>query len=247
MTPMLAFCMPYYKNPGMLAQQYQVWSEYPEALKAQIEIVLVDDGSPSPAVDVPRPEGLPALRIYRVLEDRLWHQHGARNLAAKEAAAPWLFLTDMDHVLPAKSLEALLGRLNYDVVYTFHRLDAPRMTPTLNDRGQEKLHVNTFAMPRAYFWKVGGYDEDCVGYGTDSYFRRRLFAERRPVHLADVPVIRYAREVIPDASTCEAGVDPRVLRNRGRRVVETRTRLEDKRRRGETAPLVLDFPWMRVI
>ena len=249
MTPALAICQPYYKNPGMLAEQYRVWAAYPEAAKAQLEVVLVDDASPLPAADVPRPEGLPALRIYRVKKDVPWHQHGARNLAAKEAAAPWLLLTDMDHVLPSHTLEALLAlvaRTSNDTVYTFHRLDAPLLTPTRDDRGNLKPHVNSFAIHRGHYWAIGGYDEDCVGYGTDSYFRTRMKAASRMKHLVDLALIRYPREVVPDASGSSPGMDPRAFRNAGRRTAETRRRLQAKAAR-KLPPTVLAFEWERVV
>lgn len=243
----LSFCLPYYKNPGMLAEQYRTWAGYQEVLKEQIEIVLVDDGSPEgkAAVGVERPDGLPALRIYRVLVDIPWHQHGARNLAAKEADGPWLFLTDMDHVLPTESLRRLLSRLRGDVVYTFRRLDAPDLTPKMQ-HGQEHPHCNTFALTKARYWTVGGYDEDAVGYGTDGYFRQRLFGTSPAIHLQDVPIVRYPREVIPDASTSAPGIDPRAFRNAGRRTAESKRALALKRQRGE-GPKVLAFPWERVL
>lgn len=245
----LSLCVPFYENHGMLGHQYETWASYPDALKAQLEVVLVDDGSPTPAADVPRPDGLPPLRLYRVLKDIPWHQHGARNLAATEAAGPWLLLTDMDHVVPADSMMALLDVLTEaptDAIFTFARVDAPDFTPTLNRYGGLKPHVNSFALTKALFWAVGGYDEDCVGYGTDSYFRRRLFAQGTPAHLNDVRLIRYPREVIADASTWAPGVDPRALRNAGRRREETKRRLERKARHGE-GPRVLDFAWERVL
>jgi glycosyltransferase involved in cell wall biosynthesis len=242
--PLLSFVLPYYGNPGMLREQFRVWASYPARQKAQIEIVLVDDGSPEPedAARVARPMNLPFLRIYRVLEDRPWHQHAARNLGAREAIGPWLFLTDMDHVLPPASLAALLARLNYDVVYTFPRLDAPDLTPKLKD-GLPHPHPNTFALTKRRYWEVGGYDEDCVGYGTDGFFRERLLRDRPAVHAYDVPIIRYAREVIPDAST-------RTLPRKEGRDPEQRARnralLAQKAHDGR-GPTVLNFPWERVL
>ena len=244
----LSLVVPYYKNPLMLAHQYATWAAYPEPVKAELEVVVVDDGSPQPAADVPRPEGLPSLRLYRVLEDRPWHQHGARNLGAHEATGPWLFLTDIDHLLPAHSLAAVLNLIRLadpQTVYTFFRVDAPLLQPTRNDRGELKPHVNTFLMTKAHYWRVGGYDEACVGYGTDSYFRRRLRAAGRMRHLEDIRIIRVPREVIPDASSYEPGVNPRVLRNRGRRTAETQRNLARQARR-HLGPLTLDFPWERV-
>lgn len=165
----LSICIPYYRNPGMLAEQYRVWSGYPDALKSRVEVVLVDDGSPDEAaLDVPRPDGLPDLRIYRVMEDRPWHQHGARNLAADRAGHPWLLLTDMDHVLPAASLAALLDVKEKAAIYTLARLDAPHMRPMLGKDGRPKPHPNSFAMTRDLYWRIGGYDERLCGvYGTD--------------------------------------------------------------------------------
>jgi hypothetical protein len=245
----LSLCLPYYRNPGMLEEQYRVWSSYPDALKAQIEIVLVDDGSPEFAAnDVARPDGLPAIRIFRVLKDIPWHQHGARNLAAYQASGAWLLVTDMDHVLPTESLKALMSVMaaaGARDVYTFARVDAPNLRPTRNDRGELKPHVNTFLLRKSTYWSVGGYDEDAVGYGTDSYFRRALFAANTPKHLSHISVIRYPREVIADASTTVPGIDPRRLRDMGRRTLETKARMARKRMAGQP-PKVMAFDWVEV-
>lgn len=249
MSASLTLGMPFYRNGHMLAEQYRGWAAYPDDLKAQIRIVLVDDGSPQPALDVPRPEGLPDYRIYRVLVDKPWHQHGARNLAATVAETPWLLLTDMDHVVPAHTMTALLAllaRASADTVYTFARVDAPHGRPTLNARGERKPHVNSFAITRAHYWTIGGYDEDCVGYGTDSYFRTRMKAASRMRHLEDLEIVRVPREVIPDASSFQAGMEPRAFRNAGRRTEETRRRLA-KKAALKLGPKVLAFPWERVL
>lgn len=227
----------------MLALQYHVWASYPSELKEHIEIVIVDDGSPTePAADVPHPEGLPPIRIYRVLVDKPWNQHGARNLGAKEADGPWLFLTDMDHVLPDESLAKLIERKNKEIVYTFARVDAPDMTPTRRLDGSLKPHPNTFAMTRDLYWKIGGYDERFTGiYGTDSLFRTRAAQHARFKHLDDVSIIRYSREVIPDASTRT------LLRKEGRsnakRNLLRQFMAEGTQDRIET----LAFPWERVV
>src|SRR5882757_3893120 len=131
----LSVVIPYYRNPRMLERHYLTWAlEWPAELKEQIEVVIVDDGSPEPAADVARLYygDLPPLSIYRVVEDRPWHQHGARNLGAHVAQAPWLLLTDMDHVIPADTLAEVLRLIDAesgDRIYTFARRDAPAGEP----------------------------------------------------------------------------------------------------------------------
>jgi hypothetical protein len=205
----LSICLAYYRNAGMLAEQMRVWAAYPQDLKNQIEVIVVDDSSPEPAVDVPRPDGLPSLTIGRLSDvaDPMtppWRQDAARNRAAHDAQGDWLFLSDMDHVLPAGSASALVRRCAFgsDVAYSFQRLDMPYLTPKLDKRGGLHPHPNTYAMKKARYWAIGGYDEDACGiYGTDGPFKKRLLETSKLVHLGDTPILRYPREVIPDAST----------------------------------------------
>lgn len=239
----LTVCLAYYRNSRMLAHQFSVWSSYPDDLKSRVEMIVIDDSSPEPAIDVPRPAGLPALTIGRLSEvadpfTPPWRQDAARNRAAHEARGPWLFLSDMDHVLPADSLRALLAICDAgrDVAYSFFRLDAPHLTPKRDAKGNLHPHPNTYAMRKARYWSIGGYDEDYCGiYGTDGPFRRRLLEQSTLVHLDDVPIVRYPRDVIPDAST-------RVDRNQHRNNPAIVARLAAKARAG--APLtVLELPW----
>lgn len=243
--PDLTLVMPFWLNSGMLAKQYEGWAAWPDELKRRFEIILVDDGSPEPAADVPRPDGLPTLRIYRVLEDRPWHQHGARNLGAHEAEDGWLLLTDMDHVLSMVSAAALmlrLDRLNSETVYMLDRVEADTGKPTLNGHGQPKPHPNSFVMTRELYWRIGGYDEDFCGvYGTDAYFRERAFRIGRRGHL-NIPLTRYWRDIVPDASTNG------LPRKEGRDPLAKEKILAAKKARGEADVVkVLQFEWERVL
>lgn len=239
----LSLVMPYYCNPGMLAEQYRVWAVYPQDVKQRLEVVLVDDGSPDElrAVHVPRPEGLPALSIYRALEDKPWHQHGARNLGAYQARGPWLLLTDMDHVLPAASMRALLLLQHKARIYTLARYDAPDELPTIGRYGEHKPHPNTFVMTRDLFWHIGGYDEDYCGvYGTDGLFRQRAYLLAPVQHLSHVRILRYPRDVIKDASTTT------LARKEGRDPEAKAKVREWKLQHGrENKVATLEFEWTR--
>ncbi|MBZ9659785.1 hypothetical protein LB523_12085 [Mesorhizobium sp. ESP-6-4] len=246
-APDLTIVMPFYMNPGMLSIQYAKWAAWPEEIKDRIAIILVDDGSPvGHAIDVPRPECLPALSIYRVLEDRPWHQHAARNLGAYVAGEGWLLLTDMDHVLAEEDAAALLkriglGKLDTGTVYMLNRIEADTGLQTLQN-GFAKPHPNSFVLTREAFWRIGGYDEDFCGvYGTDGLFRARAFANAKQGHLDKVSLTRYWRDLVEDASTTT------LLRKDGRDPLAKHRIMEAKRTRGEQDVVkVLQFPWERV-
>jgi hypothetical protein len=216
----LTLVMAYYMNAGMLRHQFAVWKTWPSKVRKAIRVVIVDDGSPEePAANVPRPYGLPEVQIYRVGEDRPWWQNGARNIGANVAPDGWLLLTDMDHVLSPESAGALLkaigkGRLDEGTVYMLDRVEADTGEPTLGIDGNPKPHPNSFVMTREMYWRIGGYDERTCGmYGTDRFFRERAFAAATRGHL-DIPLTRFWRDLIPDASTTtlprKEGRDPAV-------------------------------------
>lgn len=264
----LSLVFPYYRNPLMLQRHIEIFrQEWCADLRGRVEVIVVDDGSPVERADAVlrcmwRRNGLtyataqPRISVYRVLEDRAWHQHGARNLGAHVAATRWLLMTDIDHVVPPATLDEVLRRLPLGrrEVLTFGRVDAPAdrawragdwrgMAPTLNDAGELKPHVNSFAIERDHYWKLGGYDERYCGiYGTDAEFRRRLFGPRTTVtHLADAPLIRVGRDVVADASTRD------VVRKAPGRNDQKRAVLAQKLLEGSLEPLALNFPWERVV
>lgn len=244
--PDLTLVMPYYDNGSMLARQYEGWRKWPLEHRKRLKVILVDDGSQSaPAATVARPSGLPAVKIYRVLVDKPWHQHAARNIGAHEAEDGWLLLTDMDHVLEegaAAELLSLLPELDEGSIYTLDRIEADTRKPTLDRNGNPKPHPNSFVVTRDTFWKIGGYDEDfCGQYGTDGFFRQRAFSVARRGHI-EVPLVRYWRDIVPDASTTT------LPRKEGRDPGAKDKILAAKRARGETDVVkVLQSEWERVL
>lgn len=182
--------VPFYMNAEFFSRQVAGWSEYPEDLRANLSVIVVDDGSPVPAV---MPASVPfSLRMFRIREDRRWNWLAARNIGAHEAADGWLLLTDMDHVVPAETLRAVIyGDHFSDVIYGFSRRE---------HTGEHLIaHPNSWLMTRAMFWKVGGYDERLSGfYGTDGLWRKRC-AATAPIHILTDHLVRYEFEA--DSST----------------------------------------------
>jgi hypothetical protein len=185
---------PYYANPNFLRVQIAHWSTFPLELTANLSAIIVDDGSPEPAVDVlssvarvPFP-----LRLFRIEQDVRWNWLAARNLGAHHAGAGWLFLTDMDHVLPVETgLSLVYGTHDPRIVYGFSRREST---------GAELApHPNSWFMTRDMYWRIGGYDEALSGYyGTDGDYRRRV-AQTTSIQILYDILIRHEYE--GDSST----------------------------------------------
>lgn len=189
--------VPYYENRLFLSDQLgDFWWNYPEHIREKLSIILVDDGSPQyPAGDVVATFGPGAsrgLRVFRIEQDVRWNWLAARNIGAKEARPGWLLLTDMDHVVPAYTLEVCIyGVHRTDTIYGFSRRE--HTGETINP------HPNSWFMTKDMYWKWGGYDEALSGlYGTDGDARRRMAETAKMAILTD-PLVRY--EYVGDSST----------------------------------------------
>ena len=201
--------LPHYMNLGMFAEQQAVWAEYPAAIKAHLHIVVVDDCSPKGArlsAKHVRETGVASLRLYRLTKKKRWNWLACRNLGATQAATDWLLLTDIDHVVPAQTLQRVIaGELESRAVYRFKRVTAPSVWPyDVAAAAPWKTHNDSWLLTRAMFFDpaVYGYDERLSGcYGTSGEFKDRLFAAMSAHVVLDEALVRYPREVIADAST----------------------------------------------
>jgi hypothetical protein len=157
-------------------------------------VVIVDDGSPAPGEAFAEDIGC-ALQVYRIDVDVRWNQDAARNIGCEHSLCPWILMTDMDHVVPENTWDAVMrASLDHRVAYQFGRVSAPALAPY-------KKHPNSYLMYRELWVKTGGYDERFAGYyGTDSDFKHRVNRCATIQDLKEV-LIRVPREVIPDAST----------------------------------------------
>lgn len=200
----LTFICAFYLNQGMLREQQRVWGSYADDLKPHFHTIVTDDCSPhSPARDVFEPVGIASQRLYRASVQRRWDWLFCRNLGVAKAQTEWVLVTDIDHILLESTLRTILTTdLDASSVYRFSRVDAHHPFPWNGSLTDYKPHPNTWMMTRKMFDRVGGYDERFSGfYGSDSEFRERVQATARAVVMRPEPLVRYPREVIPDAST----------------------------------------------
>ena len=238
----------YFSQPLMLLRQLEEWAAYPPA----ISLLVVDDGSPIPALPVVLSQANSVvrarLRVYRILHDIPWNREEARNLGAQEAQTPWILMTDLDHLLPASSAEALLHFT--PTARTWYRLPRCRVGPADETRRKDALpeactfgpvtpHGDSFLIERQLFLEAP-YDEGYAGMlGGGTPFLHRMEA-RAPSALLPEPICLhvYTRHVIPDASVTGLSRDTGPYARLRR----------DKERRGDTAPgRTLRIPWERVL
>lgn len=233
----ITLVMAYYDNPSIFAVQQETWRGFSDRLRASFHVIVVDDGSPrSPALPHVQETGVASFELYRTLVDCRWNWLFCRNLGVAHAKTEWMLLTDIDHVLPEKTLRHLLqDRHDPRAVYRFARVDAPRLTPY-------KPHPNTWFLTRKMFDRIGGYDERFSGYyGTDGEFRDRVHRAADRVVMLRNTMIRYPRTVIADASTTTYGRKETQDRENVTRIRQERAELEHWR------PLRLTFPWERLV
>lgn len=197
----------------MLDEQQAIWADYPDHLRKQLHVIVVDDCSPKDGRPAPKDfwiEGLASIRFYRLLEKKRWNWLACRNIGALKATSDWLLLTDIDHGLPVETLERIVaGKLDDRSAYRFKRIVAP--SPWKYDTSKcssWKPHNDSWLMTRQLFYFddgqkfVRGYDERLSGcYGTSGEFKDRVASVARTLVELNEVLIRYPREIIADAST----------------------------------------------
>lgn len=220
----LTLVMPYYENPVFFARQCEHWRALPSELSRHLSIIVVDDGSRTTPIDSVLTKMSP-VRAFRIEVDVRWNWLAARNIGAHHARNGWLMLTDMDHVLPERTLRTLVyGQHSPATIYRFSRTGT-----------KTHPHPNSWFMTREMYWRVGGYDEALSGhYGTDGEYRRRC-AATAPVRIMDVPLELHEHE--GDSSTTHY-LRKQVEDARGKQII--------KARRPGWRPRVLSFPYHEI-
>jgi hypothetical protein len=232
----------YYDNPNMYRRQVEEWNAYPERIKRQLSIIVTDDCSFKwPLRDITeKPSGI-KMKRFQITEKKQWNWLACRNIGAYQAKSDWLLLTDMDHMVSVKSMGKLMDQLynhhlDKNTVYLFTRVDAPNNT-------KYKPHNDSFLMTKKLYWKIGGYDEELSGnYGTSGRYRNRAFAVARGHYRLPIPLTRFPREIIPDASTTEfvrkgKGRDPNAIKR-----IESQKIRENR----QSDILTLSFPYEEI-
>lgn len=230
----LSLIFTYYKNPKMLAYQWEIWRLYP----AEVEIVLIDDGSPMGLRAEEVIKNLPPLackfKLFRILTDVAWNQRGGCNIGARHASHRWIMLVDIDHILSVESLNKVLSSsLDIDTAYTLTRIkhfDKSIMHP----------HKESRLMSRMLYWKIGGFDESyCSQYAvTERDWLTRVRQQKSAELPVDLELV--LNDEISDSKS------PGLVRKEGRDESFYEDVSEWKRANGIGIQL-FRLPWKRVI
>lgn len=152
-------------------------------LREDVELILVDDGSDPPLEKYlninPRPKN---LRILRQDIDAEWTQPAARNWGAREAQADLLLLTDIDHIVPAKTIDfvcegkwdSMMFKREVGILDEEGRfvqddetmLEYGYLEWRLKENKYEiPRHINSFGIRKDLYLQLGGMNEHRVGTG----------------------------------------------------------------------------------
>jgi hypothetical protein len=192
---MISIIHPYYNHKDTFAYQFNQWSQFPQRAKDNLEIIVVDDGSPDFPCEVPADLQGVDLKVLRIEDDIAWNTAGSANLGISEAKYDWILHADFDVGIPPWCAERLL-----DLDLSDPKTVYWPMTWHKTSKGYEKYgkpHPNSFLMNKATFWEAGGYDEDFSGHWgcQDSlfHFHSCLPLELKRVELKDIVLERMIR------------------------------------------------------
>lgn len=172
------------KSLRVVDEVFDAYRNLPSELTDQIEFIVVDDGSP---LQWTPPDGL-NLRLVKIQDNIPWNLAAARNIGITLARSDAVFVTDIDHRVPEKTLRYLVHRgvRRRHLVRFYRKREGTLLNP----------HASTFLLSRSRFLELHGYDEEfCGHYGYEEtmFFRwQRLngtFCYRAPkrffVHVCD--------------------------------------------------------------
>ena len=147
-------------------------------LPDDVEIIFIDDGS-DPPLKIP---DLKNFTLHKTNDKRPWTTGLARNAGARIAKGEYLFMTDIDYIIPRAAIDAarnvtedkMCVRREFGVLDENGNLtqdfDVLRQWGLTEDRISSRgtliaPHPNNFAMRAETFWELGGYREDRMNEG----------------------------------------------------------------------------------
>jgi len=151
-------------------------------LPNDIEIIFIDDGSDPPLRDYFKGHRLKNFYIYPTGDKRPWTQPCAKNLGVKISEGEYIFITDIDHILPKEIImqayefrgDKMAFSRNFGVLSNNGKIYSDKksllkygLTPRRYRHRENRnyRHTNTFVMKKSIFKEIGGYKERLCNKG----------------------------------------------------------------------------------
>lgn len=161
----------YYNNSASVEKAVAAYREISRLHPEMFEFVLIDDHSHEP-ISQDLFEGIPSLRVFRILEDVAWNMPAARNIGVSEARFNKLLIMDIDHMVDLSRFDLFLSDVEALKIGEIARFRRKRRSLTNQNEWIEiRSHMNSFLIHKSDFVDVGGYEEEFSGhYGQEDKF-----------------------------------------------------------------------------
>jgi hypothetical protein len=168
----LTLLHPFFGEPKRFELLVENWSNYPQRIKDELQIIMVDDhGAPSlkslitPEVEK-KLEGV-HLTVYRIEDDLKHNTPGSLNLGFMLAATPYILTMDSDCTFLPGAMEKVMElKPMKDWMYKFDRL---RVTENEDWAKNTRYLPCTMLMHKDMFLDINGFDEDYTGTRSGGY------------------------------------------------------------------------------
>jgi len=177
----LSIIVPVYNSHRVVSRHIKHFNKM--ELPDDIEIIFMDDGSDPPLKDYIGKIRCRNFYIYPTGDKRPWSQPCAKNLGVKISQGEYIFITDVDHILPKETIMEGYRFRSDKMEFTrsfailSHRGEIFKDPQSLfkygfsrhryNRRGTRHYrHTNTFVMRKRIFEEIGGYKERLCDKGV---------------------------------------------------------------------------------
>ena len=154
----------YFNQEEWLKTLIIYWNKYYEKFVNDIDIIIVDDYSSSPAFPIVKKNYLyDNISVIRITEDLKFNLCGARNVGVYETKTDNMLMVDLDNLVCSDLIEEIFSwnYIEYDFYYRFFN-ERSKIDMVNNLRYQKSS--NSFLLKKDLYTTVGGYPEELNGY-----------------------------------------------------------------------------------
>lgn len=167
----LTLIHPFWGERLRFEKQFECWRSFPEVIKDNLKIILVDDHGKIPVHEMITPNYAKHIdfdiTVYRIKDNLRYSTPCALNLGIMCASTPWVLIMDSDCLFEAEEMDKVMSLgVRHGWQYKFDRL---RVTDDEEKKKNTRFLPCTNLMERENVIKVMGFDEDFTGEWSGGY------------------------------------------------------------------------------